>query len=120
MDELALLMFRQLLDPARYEVELTKAQMVTSELVALVARTSPALICIGAVPPGGLAQARYRCKRLRARFPDLKIVVGRWGFKENAEETLAQLRADGIDYVGTSLLETRDQVMRLVASSRRL
>ena len=120
VDELALLMFRQLLDPARYEVELTKAQMVTSELVALVARTSPALICIGAVPPGGLAQARYRCKRLRARFPDLKIVVGRWGFKENAEETLAQLRADGIDYVGTSLLETRDQVMRLVASSRRL
>ena len=120
VDELALLMFRQLLDPARYEVELTKAQMVTSELVALVARTSPALICIGAVPPGGLAQARYRCKRLRARFPDLKIVVGRWGFKENAEETLAQLRADGIDYVGTSLLETRDQVMRLVAPSRRL
>jgi len=120
VDELALLMFWQLLDPAQYEVELTRAPMVTSELVALVARTSPALICIGAVPPGGLAQARYRCKRLRARFPDLKIVVGRWGFKESADETLAQLRADGIDYVGTSLLETRDQVMRLVASSRRL
>lgn len=116
----SIIMFRQLLDPARYEVELTRAQMVASELVALVARTGPALVCIGAVPPGGLAQARYRCKLLRARFPDLKIVVGRWGFKENAEETLAQLRADGIDYVGTSLLETRDQVMRLVASSRRL
>ncbi len=114
VDELVLLMFRQLLDPARYAVELTSARMVTSELVALVARTSPALVCIGAVPPGGLAQARDRCKRLRARFPDLKIVVGRWNLKENAEEALAQLRADGADYAGTSLLDTCDQVMRLV------
>jgi len=48
------------------------------------------------------------------RFPDLKIVVGRWGFRENTGETLAHLRSDGIDYVGTSLRETRDEVMRLV------
>jgi hypothetical protein len=114
VDEIALLMFRQLLDPARYEVDLTKTPLLTSEVVSLVAETSPALICIGAVPPGGLAQTRYLCKRLRARFPDLKIVVGRWGFRENTEETLAHLRADGIDYVGTSLRETRDEVMRLV------
>jgi predicted PurR-regulated permease PerM len=114
VDEIALLMFRQLLDPARYEVDLTKTPLLTSEVVSLVAETSPALICIGAVPPGGLAQARYLCKRLRARFPDLKIVVGRWGFRENTDETLAHLRADGIDYVGTSLCETRDEVMRLV------
>jgi len=114
VDEIALLMFRQLLDPARYEVDLTKTPLLTSEVVSLVAETSPALICIGAVPPGGLAQTRYLCKRLRARFPDLKIVVGRWGFRENTDETLAHLRADGIDYVGTSLCETRDEVMRLV------
>jgi AI-2E family transporter len=114
VDEIALLMFRQLLDPARYEVDLTKTPLLTSEVVSLVMETSPALICIGAVPPGGLAQARYLCKRLRARFPDLKIVVGRWGFKENTEETLAHLRSDGVDYVGTSLCDTRDEVMRLV------
>jgi predicted PurR-regulated permease PerM len=114
VDEIALLMFRQLLDPARYDFVLTKTPLLTSEVVSLVVETSPALICIGAVPPGGLAQTRYLCKRLRARFPDLKIVVGRWGFRENTEETLAHLRADGIDYVGTSLCETRDEVMRLV------
>ena len=114
VDEIALLMFRQLLDPARYDFVLTKTPLLTSEVVSLVVETSPALICIGAVPPGGLAQTRYLCKRLRARFPDLKIVVGRWGFRENTEETLAHLRADGIDYVGTNLCETRDEVMRLV------
>ena len=41
-------------------------------------------------------------------------MIGRWGFGENTEETLAHLRSDGIDYVGTSLRETRDEVMRLV------
>jgi hypothetical protein len=114
VDEIALLMFRQLLDPARFDVALTKTPMLASEVASLVVETNPALICIGAVPPGGLAQARYLCKRLRARFPDLKIVVGRWGFRENTEETLAHLRSDGVDYVGTSLRETRDEVMRLV------
>jgi hypothetical protein len=114
VDEIALLMFRQLFDPARYEVALTKTPLLTSEVVSLVVETTPTLICIGTVPPGGLAQARRLCKRLRARFPELKIVVGRWGSKENTEETLAQLRSDGADYVGTSLRETRDEVMRLV------
>jgi len=114
VDEIALLMFRQLLDPARYDVQLTKSPLLTSEVVSLVMETNPALICIAAIPPGGLAQARRLCTRLRARFPDLKIVVGRWGFKENADETLAHLRADGIDHVGTSLQATRDEVMRLV------
>jgi predicted PurR-regulated permease PerM len=114
VDEIALLMFRQLFDPARYEVDLTRTPLLTSEVVSLVVETGPALICIGAVPPGGLAQARYLCKRLRARFPDLKIVVGRWGFREDTDETLAHLRSDGVDYVGTSLRDTRDEVMRLV------
>ena len=44
------------------------------------------MICIAAVPPGGLAQTRYLCKRLRARFPNLKIAVGRWGTGEETEE----------------------------------
>jgi hypothetical protein len=114
VDEIALVMFRQLLDPDRYEVDLTKTPLLTSEVVARVVDTRPALVCIGAVPPGGLAQARYLCKRLRARFPELKIVVGRWGLREDTDETLAHLRSEGIDYVGTSLRDTRDEVMRLV------
>ena len=35
-------------------------------------------VCLAATPPGGLAHTRYLCKRLRARFPDLKILVCRW------------------------------------------
>src|SRR5678816_4195647 len=72
-DELALLMFRQLLDCTRYEVEIMSDTMLTAEVVAQIGEKSPAMICIAAVSPGGLAQTRYLCKRLRARFANLKI-----------------------------------------------
>jgi predicted PurR-regulated permease PerM len=112
-DELGLLMFRELLDPARCEVVAVSAATLSSELLALVARERPALACIGALPPEGLAHARYLCKRLRAGFPDVKIVVGRWGQGLGGAER-EELLAAGADGVGGTLLETRTLAMQLV------
>ncbi len=112
-DELALLMFRQLLDSKRYEMELITAAALKSEVVSQVGEKNPALICIGALPPGGLAQTRYLCKRLRALFPDLKIVVGRWGPSGKMEGNRDFLLSAGADQVGTTLVETRDQMIQL-------
>jgi AI-2E family transporter len=109
-DELALLMFRQLLDSTRYEVEIMSDAMLTAEVVARIGEKSPAMICIAALPPGGLAQTRYLCKRLRARFPDLKIAVGRWGME--SEDSNSILLA-GADRVGTTMIETREQIIQL-------
>jgi predicted PurR-regulated permease PerM len=109
-DELALLMFRQLLDSSRYEVEIMADAMLTAEVVALIGEKNPAMICIAAVPPGGLAQTRYLCKRLRARFPNLKIAVGRWGI--GSEDSNSIVLA-GADKVGTTMIETREQMIQL-------
>jgi predicted PurR-regulated permease PerM len=113
-DELALLMFRQLLDCTKYEVEIMSAAMLTAGVVARIGEKSPAMICIAAVPPGGLAQTRYLCKRLRARFPDLKIAVGRWG--TGSEDSNSILLA-GADKVGTTMIETRAQIVQLIQIS---
>ena len=109
-DELALLMLRQVLDGTKYEVEIVSGAMLTAEVFALIGEKSPAMICIAAVTPGGLAQTRYLCKRLRARFPDLKIAVGRWG--TGTEDSNSILLA-GADKVGTTMVETRDQITQL-------
>jgi predicted PurR-regulated permease PerM len=109
-DELALLMFRQLLDSTGYEVEIMSDAMLSSKVVALIGERSPAVICIAAVPPGGLAQTRYLCKRLRSRFPNLKIAVGRWGI--GSEDSSSILLA-GADTVGITMIETRDQVIQM-------
>src|SRR5262245_38926804 len=110
-DELALLMFRQLLDPARCELTIIGDETLTSEVIDRIAEQSPALVCIASLPPGGLAQTRYLCKRLRKRFPDLKIIVGRWG--NRGEHNGDSLLAAGADHVGMTISETRDQVNQL-------
>jgi DNA-binding transcriptional LysR family regulator len=116
-DELALEMFRQLSAPARFEVEVTSAEMLSAEIVAMVETSRPAVVILAALPPGGLAQARYLCKRLRARHPEVRILVGRWGHRDDgAQENWDVLLSTGADHVSRSLLETRnylDQVASL-------
>jgi predicted PurR-regulated permease PerM len=106
-DALALEMLRQLLDPARWEMEILSIDMLSAESVDRAGDKEPAVVCIGALPPGGLAHTRYLCKRLRARLPAARIVVGRWGLKDDVEQNLEQLHEAGADQVETTLLETR-------------
>jgi hypothetical protein len=111
---LALEMLRQLLDPAKWEVEIAAVETLTADLVTQVAEKMPALVCIGALPPGGLAHARYLCKKLRARFPEVKIIVGRWGLTGGVEANREQLQDAGADLTATTMLETRSQVNSLL------
>jgi hypothetical protein len=114
-DRLALEMLRQLLDPAKWGVEIAAAETLTADLVAQVAEQAPALVCIGALPPGGLAHTRYLCKKLRARLPGVKIVVGRWGLTGNVEVNREQLQDAGADLTATTILETRSQLTSLLS-----
>jgi predicted PurR-regulated permease PerM len=114
-DEVGLLMLKELLDSERCQLTLTTTALLASEVLALVEEKRPGLLCIGALPPGGVAHVRLLCLRLRAQFPDLKILVGRWGLRGGAEKTRDQLIAAGADMVATSLEETRDQVATFVS-----
>ena len=109
-DELALLMFRQLLDSTRYEVEVMSDAVLASEVVAHIGEKTPAIIFIATVSPGGLVPTRYLCKRLRSRFPNLKIAVGRWGI---ASEDSNSILVAGADRVGITMIETREQMIQL-------
>jgi hypothetical protein len=80
-------------------------------MIARVREDNPDLICIAAVAPGGLAQVRYLSKRLHALFPNLRIVIGRWGLRK-FDESGSSLPRD-LGEVGLSLLQTRDQITNL-------
>jgi len=105
-DALGLEMLRHLLDPARYRIEVSGTGMLTTEVLAWVELHRPALLCIGAVAPGGLSQARHLCKRLRSQYPELKIVIGRWGLHDEKDADRQHLLAAGADHVETTLLDT--------------
>jgi len=114
VDELALQMFRQLLDPSQITLEIVSPEILTAEVLSLVEQQGVGLVCIAALPPGALAPTRYLCKRLRIRFPELKIVVGRWGFTGNIQEDRLRLLPAGTDEVAMTLRETRSHVMQLM------
>ncbi|MGH7797566.1 MAG: AI-2E family transporter [Candidatus Binatia bacterium] len=113
-DEVALLTFAKLLDGRRYKMDVISADMLASEMVSLVGQQQQTrLVCIGAIAPGGLARARYLCKRMRARFPEIKIIAGRWGSYDSVENARISLTSAGTDRVAATLLEARDQLVQL-------
>ena len=113
-DEVTLFMLQQLLDPGHFEFELLPATMLVSEIMALLDQQHPGgLLCLGILAPGGMAQARYLCKRLRARDAEIKIVVGRWGLSQHNENSENLLLAAGADYIGITLQETCAQIAQL-------
>ena len=109
-DAIALLMLQQLLDPTRYEMEISAAGKRLSEILQEVEQKTPALFCVGFIPPGGLSASRHLSKLLRARFPELAIVVGHWGLHEKAHTDREALLAAGATQVAATLIETRDQI----------
>jgi predicted PurR-regulated permease PerM len=113
IDELALLMLRQLLDPRRATLNIMSAELLTAEVLSAVEEQHVQLICIATLPPSALAPTRYLCKKLRARFPECKIVVGRWGLAEDDAALLETLREACVDDAGTTLRETSRQVQHL-------
>ena len=112
-DRAALEMLKNLLDPHCWNLEVVAPETLSSELLDQVAEKQPALVCLAATPPGGLAHTRYLCKRLRARFPDLKILVFRWDHQANAQKNPGQLLEAGADSISATLLEARQQLASL-------
>jgi hypothetical protein len=92
-------------------MEVLPDEALTAEMVDHVAEKRPALVCIVSLAPGGLAQTRYLCKRLRARFPDTRILVGRLGTQSGNHRDA--LLAAGADKVATTIIELRDQAIQL-------
>jgi hypothetical protein len=106
-DSLALEMLNHLLSRDRWDVQISSADMLTAEVVAKADEQSVSVICIASLPPGGLAHARYLCKRLRARVPAAKIIVGRWGHEGILDSTRDDFLRVGADEVTATLAATR-------------
>jgi predicted PurR-regulated permease PerM len=113
-EEISILMLAQLLKPDGCRVDPISTRALPADVEARIEDESPALVFIAILPPGGFLQARYLCKRLRKRFPNLPIVVGYWGDARHYDKVLVRLRSAGVSYVTTSLHQSRSQVRALV------
>jgi predicted PurR-regulated permease PerM len=111
-DELALEMLGRVI-PSHVDLEMVPQTTLVSELIERLAEAPPQLVCISALGPGGVGQIRYLCKRIRQRFSDVKILVGRWGYQGDAEKLVSGLQARGASQVVTSLGDAVEVIRRV-------
>ena len=116
-EELSLQMLARELEPLGCRVEIASTRALPVEIESRLTAEPPTIVFIAVLPPGGLVQARYLCKRLRRISPELKIIVGYWGRVRNFDRLLVRLRSSGANYVTTSISQSRGQIGALLAES---
>ncbi|MDQ3495267.1 MAG: AI-2E family transporter [Pseudomonadota bacterium] len=114
IDELAVTMLSRLLRTERFDYEAATSASLVSDVIARIEQSPPDVLFIASIPPGGLSHTRYLCKRLRARFPDLRIVVGRLGlYEDERAEQAGQLQEAGADRLVLGLAEAVSELGKL-------
>jgi hypothetical protein len=108
-------MLAQLLEQKGFPtLSLPIAESSPDEWLALLHAGGGDIICISALPPYAFAPARAMCKQIRARFPELKVVVCVWGFSGDADKAKARFERAQPDRFSTSLAEAMEHVQQLV------
>jgi hypothetical protein len=113
-DALALRMLRTLLQGTPIVLETLSGSALLADGIRTIKERGCRAVCIADLPPSPSSKSRHLVKRLRAALPELTILVGRWSPPSFADEDIAALKQAGADEVGTTLIETRDQLSRLL------
>ena len=72
------MMLAQILGTTGCSVQAVSVTSLADEMVDLIDQNSADVICVAATRPAAVMHARYLCKRLRVRFPSVKLVAGLW------------------------------------------
>ena len=77
-DEITALMLAQILGTTGCSVQAVSVTSLADEMIDLIDPSSVNVVFVAATRPAAVMHARYLCKRLRARYPTVKLVVGLW------------------------------------------
>ena len=118
-DETIWEMLAQLFDPQKARLESVGSSYLSSDLTSAdpggAPPDPPDLVCVISVPPGGLAQARYICRRLRAKLPNTPVVVIRPGGQADGQESARRLTEDGARQVCFTLESARTTIEQIAS-----
>ena len=109
-DHIAGLALARLLPAAGMRAQVAAPSVHLAELAAFIEQQQPQAVCISALPPQASSAAVELVRRLRKRFPQLRIVAGLWIGDEDLERPKARLVEAGANEVVT---RARDAVQAL-------
>jgi predicted PurR-regulated permease PerM len=113
-DEIVALMLAQLLELRGYCALPVSHNALASEMLGEVERTSADVVVVSALPPAAVAHARYLCKRLHARFPEVNTVVGLWTVKGDLKKARERIACSTTVKLATEFAVALEQINELV------
>jgi predicted PurR-regulated permease PerM len=112
-DEIAAIMLGQLLELRGYCVLVGSTDHLASERVDSVVSTEADLVCVSALPPAAITHARYLCKRLHAKLPEIEMVVGLWGTAGDLNRARERISFVKSVQLAGSFKQAIDQILQL-------
>jgi len=113
-DALVLRMLNLLLKPSGVRLTTLSATGSPLHVSDKVEQLESGLIVMSHLPPLGLTRTRYLIKRLRARHPDIPMVVGFWDAKADPVRVAEQLRSSSAYHVALSVAAARTMILERV------
>ena len=111
-DHVAAQVLSRMLPAPEFDARVSPFPLLAAEVIEFVGENGARVACISAMPPRAATHAAYLCKRLKQRFPELKVLVALWT-SENTDRARARLREAGVDHVATHLAEAVEQLRQL-------
>ncbi len=108
-DEIVAMMLAQLLRRAGHSVK-TMPLGNLDRVVALVFEARPEVVCLSALPPYTMSYARTLYDTLRARQPDLDIVIGLWNHSGDLAKAARVITGDEGKPICVTLAEAVERV----------
>jgi predicted PurR-regulated permease PerM/CheY-like chemotaxis protein len=110
-DVFVLRLLAHLLEPSDLPIEIVDQVETPLKVVERITAGTPDIVLISHLPPDGLTAARYLVRRIKARNPQLTVVVARWDEANDAGNDAERLTAAGASAMLGSLSETRDYLI---------
>lgn len=115
-DELAGEMLAQLLRNQGFEAENLPARLKDEELIERTVEIQPECICVSVLPPTSIAQARHLAAAIHERLGSVRILIGAWSARFDAEKLRERLRAAHVSDVTVSLTDAVQRIYKMSAA----
>jgi len=115
-DEIVAKMLAQLLELRGYCSFAGTTDQLASEMVEMVEENKAQIVAVSAMPPAAVAHARYLCKRLHARFADVRMIVGVWHAKADPDRIKQRIACEDTVHLATLLAQAQEQIDQLAQS----
>jgi hypothetical protein len=108
-------MLAQLLEQSNCGTIMLPLNSPTEDVLTAMKLDDRDVVCVSAVPPFAFSAARAVCQLVKTNCPNVKLLVGLWGFSNDTEKALVRFgrqRPDGLQVTLAGAMEQIAQWQR--------